>query len=396
VRVSIMDNERKQIKAIILNVIPDERLGGPQQRVLQVAKRLKERGFTSIVAMPEGDKTFADILDDADIPYYQVRNFKRLPRPSDPLAIIRWLSYFIPCIVSLVRLIRRNKVDIVHVNGIMNIQVSLATKLSGAKLVWHLNDVRNPKLLKPILLPLLYFLPNRVATASEVVHRNYFGEGKNSVNNSTILYPPVDTTKFHPGYNVEGIRNELRLKGQDKIVGTVGNINPAKGYEYFFSAARFVKEAFPEVKFLVVGKRLETQEKYWQRLHTLIVDLEIKDDIILAGYRADIPEVTNAMDIFVLASVLEAAPIVVLEAMACAKPVIATRVGGVPELVIDGETGILVPPKQPEAIAKAVLYLLNHPKEAGEMGLKGRQRVTDHFNLAMCAQRHEEIYNTVL
>jgi glycosyltransferase involved in cell wall biosynthesis len=391
-----MDNERKQIKAIILNVIPDERLGGPQQRVLQVAKRLKERGFSSIVAMPKGDKTFADILDDADIPYYQVRNFKRLPRPSDPLAIMRWLSYFIPCIVSLVRLIRRNKVDIVHVNGIMNVQVSLATKLSGAKLVWHLNDVRNPKLFKPLLLPLLYLLPNRVATASEVVHRNYFGEGKNSVNNATILYPPVDTGKFHPGYNVEGIRNELRLKGQDKIVGTVGNINPAKGYEYFFSAARFVKEAFPEVKFLVVGKRLETQEKYWQRLHTLILDLEIEGDIILAGYRADIPEVTNAMDIFVLASVLEAAPIVVLEAMACAKPVIATRVGGVPELVIDGETGILVPPKQPEAIAKAVLYLLNHPQEAGEMGLKGRQRVIDHFNLAMCAQRHEEIYKAVL
>ena len=145
-----------------------------------------------------------------------------------------------------------------------------------------------------------------------------------------------------------------------------------------------------------MGKRLETQEKYWQRLHTLIVDLEIEGDIILAGYRADIPEVMNAMDIFVLASVLEAAPIVVLEAMACAKPVIATRVGGVPELVIDGETGILVPPKQPEAIAKAVLYLLNHPKKAGETGLKGRQRVTDHFNLAMCAQRHEEIYNMVL
>jgi glycosyltransferase involved in cell wall biosynthesis len=391
-----MVNERKRIKAIILNVIPDERLGGPQQRVLQVAKRLKERGFTSIVAMPEGDKTFADILDDADIPYYQVRNFKRLPRPSAPLAIIRWLFYFIPCIVSLVRLIRRNKVDIVHVNGIMNVQVSLAAKLSGAKLVWHLNDVRNPKLLKPILLPLLYFLPNRVATASEVVHRNYFGEGKNSANNATILYPPVDTTKFHPDYNVEGIRNELRLKEHDKIVGTVGNINPAKGYEYFFSAARFVKEAFPEVKFLVVGKRLETQEKYWQRLHTLILDLEIEDNIILAGYRADIPQVTNVMDIFVLASVLEAAPIVVLEAMACARPVVATRVGGVPELVIDGETGILVPPKQPEAIAKAVLYLLNHPKKAGEMGLKGRQRVTDHFNLAMCAQRHEEIYNTVL
>lgn len=386
--------ERREIT--VLSVVPDERLGGPQQRVLQVARKLKEAGIKTIVVMPRGDKTFARILNDGDIAHFQLRSFRRLPNPSNLPDVIVWFLYFFPCVFTVIRLIWKHKVDIVHVNGALNVQVSLAAKLSGAKLVWHLNDVRNPKLLKPILLPLLYSLPDRVATASEVVHRNYFGEGKNSANNATILYPPVDTTKFHPGYNVEGIRNELRLKEHDKIVGTVGNINPFKGYEYFFSAARFVKEAFPEVKFLVVGKRLETQEKYWQRLHTLIVDLEIEDDIILAGYRADIPEVTNAMDIFVLASVLEAAPIVVLEAMACARPVIATGVGGVPELVIDGETGILVPPKQPEAIAKAVLYLLNHPKEAGEMGLKGRQRVIDHFSLAMCAQRHEEIYKAVL
>jgi glycosyltransferase involved in cell wall biosynthesis len=386
--------DRREIT--VLSVVPDERLGGPQQRVLQVARNLKEAGIKTIVVMPRGDKTFARILNDGDIAHFQLRSFRRLPNPSNLPDIIVWFLYFFPCVFTVMRLIWKHKVDIVHVNGALNVQVSLAAKLSRAKLVWHLNDVRNPKLLKPILFPLLYFLPDRVATASEVVHRNYFGEGKNSANNATTLYPPVDTVKFHPGYNVEGVRNELRLKEHDKIVGTVGNINPFKGYEYFFSAARFVKEAFPEVKFLVVGKRLETQEKYWQRIHALIVDLEIEDNIILAGYRADIPQIMNVMDIFVLASVLEAAPIVVLEAMACARPVVATGVGGVPELVIDGETGILVPPKQPEAIAKAVLYLLNNPKKAGEMGLKGRQRVTDHFNLAMCAQRHEEIYNTVL
>ena len=390
-----MDNKRKQIKAIILNVIPDERLGGPQQRVLQVAKRLKEHGFSSIVAMPKGDKTFADILDDADIPYYQVRNFKRLPRPSDLLGIMRWLLYFIPCIVSLVRLIRRNKVDIVHVNGIMNVQVSLATKLSGAKLVWHLNDVRNPKLLKPILLPLLYILPDKLVGTSEAVGRCYLGNGS-LAREMVVLYPPVDTSKFHPNSNIEEYRREFGLKPDEKVIGIVGNINPVKGYEYFFSAARFVKEAFPKVKFLVVGKRLETQEKYWHQLHTLIVDIQIEDDIILAGYRADIPELVNSMDIFVSASVFESASMVVMEALACARPIVATQVGGVPELVMDGETGILIPPKDPKAISKAVLYLLNHPEEAREMGLRGRQRMIGYFDLAICAQRHEEIYNMLL
>jgi len=391
-----MNNERKQIKAIILNVIPDERLGGPQQRVLQVAKRLKERGFTSIVAMPEGDKTFASLLNEAGIPYYQVKNLKRIQPTLNPIVHVKWLFFFIPGVVSLVRLIRRNKVNIVH-TGVSSIylQGPLAAKLSGAKLVWYLQGIGTPKLLRTALLPFFYLLPNKVVGVSKAVGKYNLGNSS-LAKRMSILYPPVDTSKFHPDSNVEEYRREFGLKPADKVIGIVGNINPAKGYEYFFSAAKLVKQAFPKVKFLVVGKRLETQEKYWQRLHTLIADLQIEDDIIIAGYRADIPEVMNAMDIFVLASVLEAAPIVVLEAMACAKPVIATRVGGVPELVIDGETGILVPPKQPEAIAKAILYLLNHPQEAKEMGFNGRKRAVDYFGVERCAQKHEELYSSCL
>jgi len=391
-----MNNERKQIKAIILHVIPDERLGGPQQLVLQVAKRLKERGFRSMVAMPKGDKTFASLLNEAGIQYYQVKNFKRIQPTLNPIVHVKCFFFFIPCVVSLVRLIRRNKVNIVH-TGVSSIylQGPFAAKLSGAKLVWYLQGIGTPKLLRNAMLPFFYLLPNKVVGVSKAVGKYNLGNSS-LAKRMSVLYPPVDTSRFSPDNNVEEYRRELGLKSRAKLVGTVGNINPGKGYEYFFPAAKFVKEAFPKVKFLVVGKRLETQEKYWQRLHTLIADLQIEDDIILAGYRADMPEVMNAMDIFVLASVIEGAPLVVLEAMACARPVVATKVGGVPELVIDGKTGILVPPKQPEAIAKAVLYLLNHPKEAMEMGLRGRQRVIDHFDLTICAYRHEEIYNMVL
>jgi len=391
-----MINERKQIKAIILHVIPDERLGGPQQLVLQVAKRLKERGFRSMVAMPKGDKTFASLLNEAGIQYYQVKNFKRIQPTLNPIVHVKCFFFFIPCVVSLVRLIRRNKVNIVH-TGVSSIylQGPFAAKLSGAKLVWYLQGIGTPKLLRNAMLPFFYLLPNKVVGVSKAVGKYNLGNSS-LAKRMSVLYPPVDTSRFSPDNNVEEYRREFGLKSRAKLVGTVGNINPGKGYEYFFPAAKFVKEAFPKVKFLVVGKRLETQEKYWQRLHTLIADLQIEDDIILAGYRADMPEVMNAMDIFVLASVIEGAPLVVLEAMACARPVVATKVGGVPELVIDGKTGILVPPKQPEAIAKAVLYLLNHPKEAMEMGLRGRQRVIDHFDLTICAYRHEEIYNMVL
>lgn len=391
----MISNKKKRIKTTILHIIPDERFGGPQQRTLQVAKCLKEDDFISIIAMPKGDKTFTNLLDDSGILHYQIKNFKKLPNLSNSLSVLSWLFHFIPSIFSLRSLIKRNKINIVHANGAMSLQVPLAAKIGGAKLIWHLNDINTPKRLKNLLFPFLHFLPDKVVVSAKAVKSYYFGEESAHTNDVTILYPPVDTNKFHPNYNAEEYRIEFGLKESDKVVGIVGNINPAKGYEYFFHATKLIKESFPQVKFLIVGKRLETQEKYWQKLQSLITNLRIEKDVILAGLRTDIPQIMNIMDIFVTSSTSESFSMVTAEAMACAKPVVATRVGGVPELVIEGKTGILVPPKDPEAIAEAVLYLLNHPREAKEMGLKGRKRAIEYFDLEICTQRHKELYESL-
>lgn len=392
---AIRDSEDKQIKATILHIIPEERFGGPAKRTLEVARQLKEYGFVSIVAMPEGDKTFARLLNEADILYYQVKSFKRLPPNLSPFSLLNWFFNFIPGIVSLVRIIKRDKVDIVHTNGIMSLQAPLAAKLSMRKLVWHLNDIMTPRLLKSLLSPLVHLLPNRVVVSARAVAGYYLGSS-NLARSATILYPPVDTTKFRPNCKSEKIRKEFGLKASDKVVGMVGNINPVKGYEYYFQAAGLIKESTFKVRFLVVGKRLETQEKYWQRLQRLIAHLRIEGDVILPGIRLDIPEIMDVMDIFVLSSVSEAAPIVVLEAMACAKPVIATKIGGVPELVIDGETGIIVPPKDAKAIANAVLYLLGHPDEAREMGIKARRRAIEYYDTEKIVLKYKELYESLM
>lgn len=380
----------------ILNIMADERLGGPQLRTLLVAEHLQKRGLATIVVTPEGDKTFAGLLDRAGIPYYQVRNFKRLPIPSKPLSVIRWFIYFIPGMISIIRLIKKHKVDVVHVNGILNIQGALATRLSKAKLVWQPNDARKLKLLKLILLPMLYLLPHRLLMDSNAVGANLLGDRVDKLDNITVIYPPVDTVKFQPQENVGEIRNQFKLKKDEKIVGIAANINPVKGYEYFLMAAKLIKETYPNVKFLIVGQTLETRKEYWQKILMLINELGIEKDIVLAGLRMDMPQIMNTMDIFVLSSIAEAAPAVIPEAMACAKPVVATRVGGIPELVSDGETGIVVPPRNPQAIAEAVLYLLNHPEKAIEMGLKGRQLAINKFDSKICVQKHEEMYKKLL
>ncbi len=381
----------------VFHIIPEERFGGPQLRILQTAKRLKEVGFSLHVAMPEGDKSFANLLYESGIPYYQVKNFRRLRRTLNPIVYINWFFFFIPGVFSLIKLIRKNKADIVHTHAYpIYLQGPLAAKLSGTRLVWQLDDAHIPKWLKAPVLPFLHFLPDKVAVGSKAVSRHYFGDST-FAKNTVVLYPPQDTSKFNPDTrNIKEYRKEFGLELNDKLVGIIANINPIKGYEYFFTAAKLIKEAFHGVKFLVVGKRLDTQQKYWQKLHHLNAKLHIEDDIILAGYRTDIPEILNSLDVFVLTSLSEASPTVIMEAMACARPVVATKVGGVPELVIDKETGILVPPGDPKAISEAVLYLLNHPEEAMEMGLKGRQRVIDHFDLTICSQKHVDVYEQLL
>ena len=377
----------------VLHVIPDERIGGPQLQTLQVASGFKRDVFINSIAMPAGDKTFTRLLDEAGIPYYQVSNFKRLPRISNLSGIVKWFFYFIPCIVSLVKLIRRNKVDIVHVDGSMSLQVPLAAKLSGAKLVWQLNDVLTPKLIRIILFPFLCLLPDKVISIAKAVE-SYFFVSK-AFDKNTIIYGPVDTKKFHPDYNGMKCGSEFGLSAGDRVVGTVANISPVKGYEYFFPAVSMINRACPGVKFLVVGKKWETQKKYLQKLQTLIDNLEIGEELIFTGQRLDIPEMMNLMDIFVLPSVSEAAGLVVAEAMACARPVVATRVGGVPELVINGETGILVPPRDPKAIAEAVLYLLNNPEEAREMGLKGRSRAVKLYDSEHHIHELRQLYESL-
>jgi len=379
----------------VLNVVPDERFGGPQNRILRVAEQLKEKDIKTIVVMPQGDDTYTKMLRKSHIPFYQLRTFRRLPNPSNIVGVTFWFIYFIPCIIVLIRIMRRHNVDIVHVNGGLNVQVSLAAKISRKKLLWHLNDVRKLGVIKPFLLLLLRLLPDKVVGASSAVERCYFDS--NATGKMDILYPPVDTSKFYPSdLHVKEYREEFGINSDERVVGIVGNMNPFKGYEYFLPAADFIRKRLPKVKFLIVGKRLETHEAYWQRITALIDNLKLKGDIVMTSHRTDIHRIMNVMDVFVLSSIYEAAPIVVLEAMACARPIVATRVGGVPELVVEEETGVLIPPREPEAIAKAVLGILDNLERSKQMGENARRRVIDNFDITICADRHEEIYKQLL
>ena len=118
--------------------------------------------------------------------------------------------------------------------------------------------------------------------------------------------------------------------------------------------------------------------------------------MVFAGVRRDIPRLLPLLDVFVLASLYEGLGIAILEAMAAARPVIATEVGGVPELVIHCETGLLVPPGKPGALADAIQWLLSRPEEAKTLAARGRERARKHFSIESVVRKHEELYEACM
>jgi len=203
----------------------------------------------------------------------------------------------------------------------------------------------------------------------------------------------VDPKRFETPC-AEGLRSELGLRSNDKVVGFIGRLVREKGVEELFQAVGRVKKVFPETKLLVVGDTLESErDRRATKILRQIMEAEgLVDTVIFAGFREDIPELLSLMDVFVLPSHREGMPRTVLEAMAAAKPVIATDIRGCREEVIDGVTGFLIPIRSPEALAEAIIKILSDAELAHKMGQAGRKRVIEEFDEKIIINRQLEIY----
>jgi glycosyltransferase involved in cell wall biosynthesis len=217
---------------------------------------------------------------------------------------------------------------------------------------------------------------------------------------TTVLYSAVDTGTFgRARYDAAArarIRCRLGVATDGPVIGTIGNLNRFKGHEYFLEAAARIKQEQPSAKFVVVGRRLETDPGYWRQLQRLMAQLELEEDVLFAGFWDDVPAVLAALDVFVLASVLESCPAAVLEAMAMEVPVVATDVGAVVEILEHGRAGSIVPPKDGAAIAEAVLGILGRSDEdLGALVKAARKRVEIEFSVDKIAERQQRIYESL-
>jgi glycosyltransferase involved in cell wall biosynthesis len=196
----------------------------------------------------------------------------------------------------------------------------------------------------------------------------------------------LDTTRFAPRDRAEA-RAALGIQPGSRVVGTVGRLNAQKGHTYLLQAAERLAEKRGDVQWVIAGDgelRVRLEEE--ARLRGL------EPHVRFLGHRSDVPEVLAALDLFVLSSNFEGMCFAVAEALAVEVPVVATDVGGVSQSVVDGETGLLVPPRDPVALAAAIERLLDDGIERARLGRAGRTRVEELYDLSAMAAATERLY----
>lgn len=188
----------------------------------------------------------------------------------------------------------------------------------------------------------------------------------------------------------------LGIEPEHRLVGLVGNLRAVKDHLFFIDAMAGVLSGFPELRVLLIGQPLPSEPDYPRWIEERIASHSLQDRVVLTGFRPDVPALVRRMEVLCLTSKSEGMPNVLLEAMAAARPVVATRVGGVPELVCDGENGFLIEPGDAAGFAGAVSRLLRDPDLARRMAENGRVRAAQDHDCSQAAGRLASFYRQAL
>ncbi len=193
--------------------------------------------------------------------------------------------------------------------------------------------------------------------------------------------PPEDIKKS------DYLRKEFSLAPDDYLVGIVAHLADHKGHKYLIDATKILKDKAPKIKIIIVG-----QGPLLMELTKQAKEIHVEDMVFFLGFREDVPKILASLDLFVLSSYLEGMGSSIMDAMAYNLPVIATNVGGIPEVVIDGKTGLLVPPRRPAALAEAILKLYRDSSLSTQFGQMGCEVVNQKFSAESMANKILGIY----
>jgi len=214
-------------------------------------------------------------------------------------------------------------------------------------------------------------------------------------NKIQVIHNGVDTRKFQPTLDKRRIKQELGFNPDDIAIVSVGRLYARKGLFTLVDSMPAVAKRFPNVKFIVSGKG---QSDEMLKLTAYAEKIGVRDNLVFTGYYPDkkLPLLYQAADVFAFSTFYEHHPFAVLEALSTGLPVVTTRVGGIPETIQNGKNGLLVEPFKPAQFADRILYLLEHPAEAKEMGALARKTVLDEYDWRIVVKDAMKVYDKAL
>lgn len=366
--------------------------GGAQKAMLVLAQGIKQRGHTIIVVTMYDKESYVPLFSEqVGIPIIDLR----MKPPGNSLVKAR---AFISGLKHLYDIMRQNDIDVLQtfthysniagpfIGWLARVPVRVSSQrgtLQGVPSVFRLLDriVANSALVQ------------KMTTVSEGMR--YFCVEVQKINPDKVLVIPNSIEAEE--YNLEvcphqkkQFLQELGIDQYSWIVTTVARLHPVKGHEYLLKAIPQILERVPGVHFLFAGEG-PLYDQIKKEVHELMID----DSVHLLAVRQDIPMILACSDLFVLPSLSEGMPNVALEAMAAGLPVVATAVGGIPEIVKDGENGLLVPPGDPHALAVAITRILTDPPQLKKMGSTARESIINKFPTHANISAYEELYQSL-
>lgn len=372
-----------ETKPSILFVIDGLEFGGGERVFLQLAAGLKDRFKVLVAATPGGE--FEDGIIETGVKFFSVdmrRQFSLRP------------------IRQLIRIIQRHKVDFVHSQGA---RADFFARIAGriSRIQHNICTIAMPvegfdvefwrKMIYRSFDRLTGRYVERFIVVSDALKKDLIEIGGIPGSKIVRIYNGIELNHYHPDAESVRIRNAWNIPRDVPLIGAVGRMVWQKGFESFIKAIPEVVQAVPDAKFVFVG-----DGPIKDPLIVKSEQLNVRDRILFAGFRSDIKEVLSAVDLLVVPSLLEGFPMVTLEAMAMAKPVVATSIDGITEQITDDENGLLVPPKDHRTLAAAILRLIQDKELSKKLGVSARRRVEQEFSVDKMVAETEKVYLSLL
>lgn len=371
-------------KIRVLEIINDATIGGGQTHIIQILKHIDKEIFELFVACsPKGS-----LLDE----------FSRYSTKCIQVGISKKLN--LVTLFRFYKIIQKYHIEIVHTHGgIAGLWGRLAAIFSKRPVVHSLHGIHYLYYENLILKKLFILLEKFLSKFTDITICVAESDREKGIrhklfksNECIVIRNGIDIRTFAPEEtHIPSLKKLLGIEEDVKLIGHVARLHRQKGQAYLLQAFKEVNNKYPNSKLLLLGGG-----PMKKTLEQLSSDLDLNNHVYFLGLRKDVRNILAIVDVFVLSSLWEGLPIALLEAMAMGKPIVSTNVDGIKEIVENQKEGILVPPRNPELLAEALITLLQDNALAMKLGRQAQQKMVSEFNVERMVKEIEKVYSSLI